>query len=121
MSTRSDFVLVSTLFIAFTRGGQASQVGYIYCEGDKSKPTVPVFIEPCMKLRVGNFSCGAQIEVGTKSGSAVKVITSGGTDLFVNSNVVSQKREELIPVETENDPAPECKVSEPTRIRPPHA
>jgi hypothetical protein len=115
-------LFVSTL----TSGGvaqtkKAYPVGYIYCASGNAERSVPVFLEPCMKLRFGNFSCGEKIGVVAQLESALKVTTSGGMIRFVNNGVVSQRADELIPVEIEAGSAPECTVAEqnPTRHRAP--
>jgi TonB family protein len=101
--------------VGFAQTKKADQVGYIYCPSDKPERSVPVFLGPCMNHRVGNFDCGHKIGVVAHSGAAVKVITSAGSTVFVSSDVVSQKVDELIPVDVEVEPAPECnvKVAEP--------
>ena len=125
MRPESAFLLlVSTLAsVGFAQTMKADQVGYIYCTSDKPERSVPVFLGPCMNHRVGNFACGHKIGVVAHSGAAVKVITSAGSTVFVNSDVVSQKADELIPVDVEVEPAPECKVkvaeADPTKNRGP--
>ena len=111
-------ILAST---AFAQARDAGQIGYVYCLNDAPQHSVPVFLEPCMKLRVGNFACGQKVEVVSQSGSALKVITADAVTRFVNSSVVSQKTEELVPVKIEAGPTPDCKVPErdPTKNRPP--
>ena len=104
-------LLFSTLAcVGFAQTKKADQVGYIYCTSDKPERSVPVFLGPCMNHRVGNFDCGHKIGAVAQSGAAIKVITSAGSTVFVNSDVVSQKADELIPVDVEVEPAPECKV-----------
>lgn len=111
-------ILASTVLV---QAQDTGQIGYIYCFSDNPQRFVPVFLEPCMKSRVGNFACGQKMEVVSQSGSALKVITSDGMTRFVNSSVVSQKAGELIPVKIEAGPTPDCKVAErdPTKNRPP--
>ncbi len=123
MRPRLAFLLfVSTVASgAFAQTKKADPVGYIYCASGNAEQSVPVFLEPCMKLRFGNFSCGQKIRVVAQLGSALKVTTSGGMIRFVNNGAVSQRADELIPIEIEAGPAPECKGAEqnPTENRAP--
>ena len=107
------FLSVSTLA---SGGGaptkKADHVGYVYCASDQSDRLTPVFLDPCIKSRVGNFSCGQKLEVVARSGSWLKVVTSDGITRFINSGAVSQKPDELVPLDIETGPAPECKAIE---------
>jgi TonB family protein len=116
--------LVSTLTsVGFAQTKNADQVGFIYCANEKPEQSAPVFLDACMKRKVGTFPCGHKLQTLARSGAALKILTSEGATLFVSGDVVSQKADELIPVEVEGGPAPTCEATaverDPTKNRGP--
>jgi len=86
-------------------------VGYVYCASDEPEHSVPVFLDdPCLKVHVGNISCGEKLDVVSRSGEWLKVVNSGGITRFMKSGSVSQKPDESVPLDIEAGPTPVCKV-----------
>jgi TonB family protein len=117
-------LLVSTLAsVLLAQTEKADQLAYIYCPSDKRELSVPVFLGACMNHQVGTFECGHKIGAVARSGTALKVVTSAGSTVFVSGDVASQKPDQLVPVEVQVEPAPECNVKvverDPTKNRGP--
>jgi TonB family protein len=118
-----QLIVLTLALVSWAQTKKADPVGYIYCASDKPEQLVPVFLEHCMKVRVGTFSCGHKMQVVAQMGSTLKVLTSAGSTVYVSSDVVSQKADEPIPVEIEAGAAPDCEVKvverDPTKNRGP--
>ena len=108
-------------FVALAQTENTHRVGYVYCASDRPEHSVTAFFTACMKTPVGNFPCGQKVEVVGRSGSALEIARPSGPTVFLGIDVVSQKAEELVPIEIEAGPPPDCKVAVPdlTKNRPP--
>jgi TonB family protein len=114
------FLFVSTMVSSdWAQTKKPQLVGYVYCASDKPEHSVPVFLDPCLKARAGNISCGEKLDVVSQSGEWLKVVNSGGITRFMKSGGVSQKPDEFEPLDIEPGPTPVCKAPPDTGIHPP--
>jgi TonB family protein len=100
-------VVILTSF-ALSQTDKTARVAYIYCAQNETQQ--PVYLESCMNLHVGNFPCGQKLDVVERTGLSLKVVTSDGITRFVNGAVVSEKPNEMVSVNVDVRPAPECKA-----------
>ncbi|HTS38295.1 MAG TPA: energy transducer TonB [Candidatus Solibacter sp.] len=106
-------LLVSILTsVGFAQTNRVDQTGYIYCAKGSPESTVSAFLTACLKVPVGNFSCGDKVEVIGRSGSALEILRPSGPSVFLKSDVVSQKADEYLPIELESKTAPDCTPKE---------
>jgi hypothetical protein len=96
---------------------KGDHVGYVYCAAEQSDHLTPVLVDPCMKSRVGNLSCGQQLEAVAKLGTWLRVVTPDGILRFINSSAVSRMPNKLVPLDIQTGPAPECKTAELDRAK----
>ena len=113
---RAEWAVLACVFILVSDGlaqaKKTDRVGYIYCASETQHLT-PVFLDPCIKFPVGNVSCGQKLEVVSRSGLWVKVVTADGITRFVSSSAVSQRPDQLVLLDIEAGPPQECKIAEP--------
>jgi TonB family protein len=117
-------VCVSILSDGLAQTKKTDLVGYIYCASDETQHLTQVFLDPCIKVPVGNLSCGQKLEVVSQSGLWLKVVTADGITRFVSSGAVSQRPDQLVLLDIEAGPPQECKIAEPKNPKknhPPHA
>jgi TonB family protein len=115
------FLFVSTMVSGdWAQTTKPPLVGYVYCASDKPEHSVPVFLDdPCLKVHVGNISCGEKLDVVSRQGEWLKVVNSGGITRFMKSGSISQKPDEFVPLDIEAEPTPVCKAPPSTGIHPP--
>ena len=64
MRRNALLLLVSILTsVGFAQTNRVDQTGYIYCAKGSPESTVSAFLTACLKVPVGNFSCGDKVEV----------------------------------------------------------
>lgn len=112
--------LVSTAFCHLTSAA-ADRVGYIDCLPTVRSSPVPIFEHPCIKVPVGEISCGQKVEVTHIQGAWLEFRMSDGTLRFIGTASVSKDPHSFVPFDSNSTIVPAINLAECNAVRARHS
>ena len=112
--------LVVTLSVHLTCAA-SDRVGYIDCLPTVRSSPVVIFEHPCIKVPVGEISCGQKVEVTHVQGAWLEFKMSDGTLRFIGTASVSKDPHSFIPFDSNSTIVPAMNLAECNAVRARHS